>query len=338
MALVQLLWNLNMHGNFFITVAWTPQFRCSFAFQPKSCSRLRSGWDVQFHIAVNGLDLDFWTKRCLNKTDWLIEVDLSAITFKYFAWSNTKDDKQVTIRTAVIAGFTLTLQAHLIAIFHSGGNSYFNRMLFAYPTSSMTCWAFFLDFFSGSVTNITFLLGHHAAKRRLPFNLNNSPSMTFWTCNRWCSGLSTRTITVLADSFAIIFNFGLLTKDSFFKGQVHFILQIPTLTRSILATRTAPAKEWTENIFKAASAAEVTETAKVAVTTSTAATEALVASCSELVVLSFLLRITQNFISFVDFFEFFFRPWFVVQIRMIFLWKFSISLFDFSIRRILADT
>ena len=177
-----------------VTVAGSAQFWRALAFQAESRAGLRSCRNLELDVSVDGFDFDFIAQSRLNEADVLIKVDFGTVTTELFALINDKDNEQVTVRTTVKAGFALSLQAHLIAVFNAGRNLDLNGMLLSDVTCAMASRAFFLDFFAGAMTNVAFLLSHYAAKRRLTLNLDESASAAVRTGNGTCPGLGTAAV------------------------------------------------------------------------------------------------------------------------------------------------
>ena len=116
---------------------------------------------------------------------------------------------------------------------------------------SMTSCTWIFDFFSTTVTDITGYLATHHTKRSLCIDVNDTRAMTASTSDWTCSWLSTRAITCTTACFTIVLNFFFSSKNSFFKGQVHTILEIIPLAWSVWITSRATAKEARKDIFEA---------------------------------------------------------------------------------------
>ncbi|KXU15949.1 hypothetical protein SORDD17_00802 [Streptococcus oralis] len=114
-----------------------------------------------------------------------------------------------------------------------------------FMTCSMTSCTWIFDFFSATMTDITGYLATHHTKRSLCIDVNNTSAMTASTSDWTCPWLSTRSITCTTAGFTIVFNFLFCSEDSFFKGQVHTILEVIPLTRSVWIARSSASTEET---------------------------------------------------------------------------------------------
>ena len=137
--------------------------------------------------------------------------------------------------------------------------------------------------------------------------------MAATTGNRASSWLSTRPVTGTTSRFAVILDFLLSPENGFFKAEIHTILQIVPLARSIRIASAPTAKEAGEDVFEATKAGSI-KAAEAACTTAKATISSrravLIIGCP-------LLLIAQRFISLLDFFIFVLRPSFLINVGVV---------------------
>ena len=158
--------------------------------------------------------------------------------------------------------------------------------------------------------------------------------MTSWTRVYICFACSTSAITLWTLFIYSKINRFCFTKAGIHKGNIHSQKLIFSLTWSILISRTAGGREATHASAKEtgeyviqiikASAGKSTHVSKT-----TGALLSVNTCKSKLIISLSFLRITQNFICFVDLFELFCSTRFFIQIRMIFFCQFTIGSFYF---------
>ena len=202
---------------------------------------------------------------------------------------------------------------------------------------AVTAWV--LDDLAGAMAAAAGRLIDHPAERRILHRLARTRTMAVRAVLRTGSRCSTGAMTGLAVLRTRNTEFHFLAESGFLKRDLQIIAQITAALRSRTtgtATAALTAKEHIEYIAKTFG----TATAKAAKTTlaetteaaGTAAHTAIECRMTELVILGLLLRVLQDIIGFIDFFELLFGCLGViaVQVWMIFAGHLLIGLLQFS--------
>ena len=253
--------------------------------------------------------------------------------------SNDNFYQDITSRTAIDTGFALSCQSLALTVVDTCRNRDCKPFLHRNKTASVTIGTLFFDNLTGTAAVRTCLNVADCSKERLLRKYNLTLAAALRTGFRAGSRLRARAVTGLTLFLHRQLDFFFRTEYSLFKGDSDAGAQVCSLhgTASCAGRTSASAKEISENIPE-----NVSKICAVKIKTAEAASSAgATVKCrmSELIVLTSLFGITQNSICFGCFLKLLFC-FFIsrVHIRMIFLGKSTICLFESGVIGIFVNT
>lgn len=224
--------------------------------------------------------------------------------------------------------FAFTGNAQACTVIDTGRDLDFQFLANLYRPRTMTFLAFVMDDLARTAAAAASADIDHLAKGRILDDTLLACTVTVRAGIDLAARFGTFAVTVVTRFFLRNFNFHFRPKSSLFQGDIYVIAQIGASLRPVGRLPAAlTAKEGIKDIFKAAEAALTTlaETAKAAKSseaalaktgTGTGSIPILECRRTELVVLGAFLRIRQDAVGFVDFFELFFSCLRIIRVAV----------------------
>lgn len=284
-------------------------------------------------FSLEGRDFHFSTENGRDKVDRHITSDIEAFALKDLMRLNGNGHVEIARWPTVGAMLSFIGEAKSHAGLYAGWNMDGDGALFVNPLTSLAGRAGFRDKVAGAFTLTT-----GSADTEEPLLKPQLPS-TF-AAGAWFDGrcrLCAGPFAVDANFPTRDFEFGLFSVDGFLKRDFEVVLEIVATFSASCPAPSRLAEKILEDVVK-----HIPESAASEIESLKTWSTLLCAGVAEHVVAFSFFLITQYFIGFIDFFEFFFGGLFLmvacVEVRMVLASQFPVRLLQVVIGDVAIDT
>jgi len=348
LLLAEVLWNVDLDGDVVIpSLVGVAQSGSTVALQSHDLSGLRTGRDLDGHLAIDDRRLDGVSENGVDVADGFLRVDLGSLATELGILLDAQENVQVSGGTAVGTGVSLSSHPELVAVLDSGGNGDLDLFRLLVESLSAAGSAVFLDLLSGSATAGAGLLRLEVSERGSGHLDRDSAAAAVGAGADLAAGLDTASATGVAGLQVANADLFLSSKD----GGLEVDLQIESEIVSDHGSSGLLSGTGTSSSSKAATAAKegiknIVQVDLLSETGTTSKGRSLALTgrrgshtrFPKHVVFLFQVRVFQNLVGTVDLLELFRGVLSGVGIWMELLGLLSKSGFDFLRRCVSADS